>query len=189
MSVVSCQLQKTRGGDCEGVGFHGGASAGAVNCKLCDVCSELWDGEERGDLAVAGSRVLVPARTEPRLPKYNFPDSRDHAGSFSGLSGVDSERARWPESWLRMTSQTDLPKFISWLIIRRFVGSGSGQNSGYGVYLHRGNRARCGAADRLGLAISAVHVLECQPCNRITRSSRMPTSSVSSGTPLSTNPP
>jgi hypothetical protein len=31
----------------------------------------------------------------------------------------------------------DKLKFISWLIIRRFVGSGSGQNRGYGVYLYR----------------------------------------------------
>jgi hypothetical protein len=157
-----------------------------VNCKLCVL--SCGTARSARDLAVAGSRVLVPARTEPRPPKYTFPDSRDHARSFSGLSGVDSERAKWPESWLRMTSQTDLPKFNSWWIIRRFVGSGSGQNRGYGVYLHRGNHARRGAADRIGLAISAVHVLECQPGNRTTRSSHMATSSVSSGPTLSTNP-
>ena len=36
-----------------------------------------------GRASLRASRVLVPARTEPRPPKDTFPDSRDHARLFS----------------------------------------------------------------------------------------------------------
>ena len=35
--------------------------------------------------SLRASRVRMSARTEPRPPKRTFPDSQDHARSFSGL--------------------------------------------------------------------------------------------------------
>src|ERR1700733_10089219 len=50
------------------------------------------DLRDSGRASLRASRVLMPARTEPRPPpKDTFPDSQDHARSFSG-PGAHSER-------------------------------------------------------------------------------------------------
>ena len=40
------------------------------------------DLRDSGRARLRPSPVLIPARTEPRPPKYTFPDSQDHARSF-----------------------------------------------------------------------------------------------------------
>ena len=45
------------------------------------------DLRDSGRASLRASRVVMPARTEPRPPKYAFPDSQDHARSFSRLIG------------------------------------------------------------------------------------------------------
>ena len=40
------------------------------------------DLRDSGRASLRASRVLMAARTEPRSPKYTFPDSQDHARSF-----------------------------------------------------------------------------------------------------------
>ena len=48
------------------------------------LASEQLNGLARsGRASLRPSRVLMPARTEPRPPKYTFFDSQDHARSFS----------------------------------------------------------------------------------------------------------
>ena len=47
------------------------------------------DLRDSGRASLRASRVLMPARTEPRPPKDTFPDSQDHARSFSQIQSPE----------------------------------------------------------------------------------------------------
>ena len=57
------------------------------------------DLRDSGRASLRASRVLMPARTEPRPPKDAFPDSQDHATSFTNACRriwSSRDRARGP---------------------------------------------------------------------------------------------